>query len=66
MEAAVTVEPQEQMGSRKCLQPQQWQCLLLKRLVRNQLALDGAKFLEFISDGPITQEQWADNYIHNN
>lgn len=38
----------------------------LKRLLRNQFALDGAKFLKFISDSPITHEQWADNYIHNN
>lgn len=33
---------------------------------RNQLALDGAKFLKFISDSLITEEQWADNYICNN
>ena len=33
---------------------------------RNQLALDGAKFLKFISDSLITEEQWADNYIGNN
>lgn len=56
MEAAVTAEEQEQMGLRQCLWPMQWQCFSLKRLVRNQLALDRAKFLKFISDGPITQE----------
>lgn len=33
---------------------------------RNQLALDGVKFLKFISDSLITEEQWADNYICNN
>lgn len=38
----------------------------LKRPVRNQFALDGTKFLKFISDSPITHEQWADNYIRNN
>lgn len=33
---------------------------------RNQLDLNGAKFLKFISDSLITEEQWADNYICNN
>lgn len=33
---------------------------------RNQLALDGARFLKFISDSLIMEEQWADNYICNN
>ncbi len=33
---------------------------------RNQLALDGAKFLKFISDSLITEEQCTDNYICNN
>lgn len=33
---------------------------------RNQFALDGVKFLKFISDCLITEEQWPDNYICNN
>lgn len=34
--------------------------------LRNQLAPDETKFLKFISDSLITEEQWADNYICNN
>lgn len=33
---------------------------------KNQLALDWEKFITFISDRLITEEQCADNYIRNN